>query len=403
MASPKLIISTQGQAAREVALNGSVSVGRAADNTVSLDDPSVARYHAIIEKRGDGYWLSDLGSVNGTQVNGQPVAGDHKLEAGDVVSLGGATLKLAAHQGGEKNDAAPVPVTPPPASSESNPLPSPAPAPAPQPPSGLSAGMVGAAVAVGLLVTVFLGTAVYLVVKPDKKTTPTPAPTLAPTFAPTARAEVTPTTTPDPGQSGPQGLDVRLAAQSLAQQLTGRSLNYYTFEPEFLSRVAERVGEYRAVNPGEARRFQREVKMAFNNAGVKPIFGFILAMSESKFQAAAASGDLWQLPPEALQGEGGAATADAAARHIEERLELFGLENFMYAVASYRLTARQAGELNDKLEELAPEDRRNFWKLVASGVVPPDAAEQVVRFFAAGIVGENPASFGLPSASLSDL
>src|SRR5262249_51445585 len=79
---------------QEFKLTGSISIGRANDNTVCLAGDAISRYHAIIEERTEGFWLSDLGSVHGTFVNDKPVGVDHLLRDGDVISVGlGANLR----------------------------------------------------------------------------------------------------------------------------------------------------------------------------------------------------------------------------------------------------------------------------------------------------------------------
>ena len=74
----------------EVLLNGSADVtfGRAFGNVVVLDDAQVSKSHAVL-RRDNGRWvIHDLGSSNGTYVNGMQVM-KHTLESGDVLELGG--------------------------------------------------------------------------------------------------------------------------------------------------------------------------------------------------------------------------------------------------------------------------------------------------------------------------
>jgi hypothetical protein len=77
----------------------------------------------------------------------------------------------------------------------------------------------------------------------------------------------------------------------------------------------------------------------------------------------------------------------------------------MYAIACYGRPPAEAGVLARRLDESAPDatSRLDFWKMVEAGVVPRDAADRVACFFAAGIVGENPRTFGLASEPLSSL
>jgi predicted component of type VI protein secretion system len=65
-----------------------ITIGRDPANTVSINDAEVSRRHARLTFQGGKYVLEDLGSTNGTFVNGQRLAGPHVLKAGDVVSLG---------------------------------------------------------------------------------------------------------------------------------------------------------------------------------------------------------------------------------------------------------------------------------------------------------------------------
>lgn len=77
---------------REIPLQTAVtSLGRAPDNIVAVPgDSNVSRYHAEIERRGDDYYLIDLGSSNGTTVNGEKLRGERLLNAGDQIVLGGS-------------------------------------------------------------------------------------------------------------------------------------------------------------------------------------------------------------------------------------------------------------------------------------------------------------------------
>lgn len=94
MSFAKLIVIQPGHSAREFEVVGEVvTIGRALDNTISIEgDTNVSRYHAEISKRGDGFWVSDLGSSNGTTVNDQPVDFEWQLKDGDLISTGGSTI-----------------------------------------------------------------------------------------------------------------------------------------------------------------------------------------------------------------------------------------------------------------------------------------------------------------------
>ena len=71
---PKLVLTTeaQGKVAYEFT-EDSVTIGRAPDNMIVIDDPSVSSRHAQLELSGGVYRLKDLDSTNGTRVNGIPI------------------------------------------------------------------------------------------------------------------------------------------------------------------------------------------------------------------------------------------------------------------------------------------------------------------------------------------
>jgi len=68
-----------------------VSIGRALDNNVIIEDPRISRHHAQLRRRYGRYVLYDLGSFGGTQINNYPVE-ECVLHAGDVISLAGVQV-----------------------------------------------------------------------------------------------------------------------------------------------------------------------------------------------------------------------------------------------------------------------------------------------------------------------
>lgn len=73
-----------------------VTIGRAFDNTVHIDDNSVSRHHAVIKWRKGLMYISDLGSTNGTLVNGEKAEKDffYELNLFDEVTIGNVVVKL---------------------------------------------------------------------------------------------------------------------------------------------------------------------------------------------------------------------------------------------------------------------------------------------------------------------
>ena len=74
-----------------------VTVGRGPQNDLALDgDDYASAKHARIESRGDGVWVEDIGSTNGTYLNGIKLTRARKLTPGDVVRVGETELRFEA-------------------------------------------------------------------------------------------------------------------------------------------------------------------------------------------------------------------------------------------------------------------------------------------------------------------
>jgi cytochrome P450/NADPH-cytochrome P450 reductase len=112
---------------------GTLRIGRAEDNDIVVADPAVSRHHAELRNVGGQYHLVDLGSNNGTFVNGQRIT-TAPLTAGDVVVIGTSTFRLAGHELQEFSAGAAAEQPPPP---PSPPVPEPL---APGPPIAGDAG-----------------------------------------------------------------------------------------------------------------------------------------------------------------------------------------------------------------------------------------------------------------------
>lgn len=72
-----------------------LTIGRSGENTIALpDDEYASGRHARIESQRDGVWIVDLGSTNGTFVNGARLDGRRKLTRGDTVQIGDTELRF---------------------------------------------------------------------------------------------------------------------------------------------------------------------------------------------------------------------------------------------------------------------------------------------------------------------
>ena len=70
-------------------------IGRSKDCDIRLDDPNVSRHHAEVRQEGAAYWLVDLDSTNGVEVNGSRIK-RAKLNEGDRITLGSTDLVFGA-------------------------------------------------------------------------------------------------------------------------------------------------------------------------------------------------------------------------------------------------------------------------------------------------------------------
>ena len=89
-----LLVSTRGSRPVQFDLGGPlIGVGRASDNDVIVDDPMVSRHHCQLRLQHGAYSFADLGSRNGSAVNGQPVT-QIALGPGDVIRIGDTEIEF---------------------------------------------------------------------------------------------------------------------------------------------------------------------------------------------------------------------------------------------------------------------------------------------------------------------
>ncbi|MEO9253917.1 MAG: FHA domain-containing protein [Tepidiformaceae bacterium] len=99
--SPRLILLVPGEThldpGTEFPVAGTMSLGRDPGNGIVLGDPSVSGVHASFERLRDGWRLTDLGSTNGTTMNGRLVDGRGVvLRGGERLSLGTVVMRFQA-------------------------------------------------------------------------------------------------------------------------------------------------------------------------------------------------------------------------------------------------------------------------------------------------------------------
>jgi pSer/pThr/pTyr-binding forkhead associated (FHA) protein len=98
---PKLIIS----GVTHELVDETITIGRASDNRIVVNDPSISTYHARLLLEGQTYRLKDLDSTNGTRVNGKPVT-EAVLRFDDRIRFGAAE---ARYESSEVSGSKPLP------------------------------------------------------------------------------------------------------------------------------------------------------------------------------------------------------------------------------------------------------------------------------------------------------
>jgi hypothetical protein len=184
----------------------------------------------------------------------------------------------------------------------------------------------------------------------------------------------------------------------------------YIFDRELLHQIEARTGEYAVAGfHNRARPFRDVINDSFiNEQGLDPPIGYLVAMSRSNFtvapdrSSATPEGQgLWRIPLPLAEGAGyigrcGTATlsdqnqkcaAMVAAAYMKTLVVDLFAGDTIYAVSCFGMTPKEAAQWRDQL----PPDRSDLWKVINSA----EQRDRLVRFFAAGIVGENPQQFGL--------
>src|SRR5262249_15130991 len=102
----KLILSMDGLVLKEIPITKErTTIGRKAHNDIQIDNLAVSGEHAVIVTILNDSFMEDLGSTNGTLVNGNPVK-KHFLQNNDVIELGKYKLKFVQEQGAQPAAAA---------------------------------------------------------------------------------------------------------------------------------------------------------------------------------------------------------------------------------------------------------------------------------------------------------
>jgi len=89
-----LVVESETQAERSLALKPITAIGRGRDNHVVIDDPFASANHAIVTWRDNAWWVEDLESHNGTYLNDERVGKPQLLVHGDRIRIGETILQF---------------------------------------------------------------------------------------------------------------------------------------------------------------------------------------------------------------------------------------------------------------------------------------------------------------------
>jgi len=109
---PRLVLLSEGLTGRTYELKGDkTTVGRVSDNAFEISEASVSSHHCELTLRGSDVVVKDLGSTNGTFINGEKIE-EGVLKPGQILRVGMIEMRL------ESGDGTPATASPPPAASK---------------------------------------------------------------------------------------------------------------------------------------------------------------------------------------------------------------------------------------------------------------------------------------------
>lgn len=89
-----LFVRSESQQGEEFEVGDVVVMGRSDETDVVLDDPYASEFHLRLVSQEDGMMLHDLGSTNGTYVNGRRVSAPTELKQGDTIQVGKTVMEI---------------------------------------------------------------------------------------------------------------------------------------------------------------------------------------------------------------------------------------------------------------------------------------------------------------------
>ncbi len=89
-----LFVRSESQQGQEFEVKDVIVMGRSEETDVVLDDPYASEFHLRLVAQENGLMLHDLGSTNGTYVNGRRVSAPTELRRGDTIQVGKTVMEI---------------------------------------------------------------------------------------------------------------------------------------------------------------------------------------------------------------------------------------------------------------------------------------------------------------------
>jgi pSer/pThr/pTyr-binding forkhead associated (FHA) protein len=89
-----LFVRSESQQGKEFEVSDVVVMGRSDETDVVIDDPYASEFHLRLVSQENGMMLHDLGSTNGTYVNGRRVSAPTELKRGDTIQVGKTVMEI---------------------------------------------------------------------------------------------------------------------------------------------------------------------------------------------------------------------------------------------------------------------------------------------------------------------
>ena len=373
-----------------------VIVGRLSSNTLVIADGRLSREHLRLEREGSSWYAEDLGSSNGTTLNGEPLRDQQRIKDGDKFSLGGleVSVEIDQPQPAEPTPAVQAPVGYAPAATP--------PVAAATPASGDNSAKFFLILApiLGLVVILIVGGALYLsrnkktdidandisYSTPESSSTPTGDATPVVSQTDNAATPETPSGTP---------VKVDTATQKIEK-----------YTAQFMRKAAKNDPRYFLTSAQAGEVAKRVQSMS---SAVKANLPSITQNSAELSKLAASSGLNTDFLAAAALAKLGSSRGDAiaAARSMSGVLSRLTIpvgnelgDDCLLMIAAYDQGA--AGDfmkMRNLLQDVAtksnapPREIRSIWFLNKSGKITPQEYEFALRFLAAGAIMQAPAEF----------